>query len=253
MARLATVTILVGCYQPTFVTGSPCTANGACPNGQQCELSASPPICVDMLGDAGQQGAVLVGQSASSMVSALTVSTTFSPPPIAGNTLVLVGGSSTSIATVGGGGVATWARAVATYSNKDIEIWWGVTDGSTPTVTLTSGSMANNLRISVSEWSGLGALDQVGHASGTSAPATAGVMTTGAADLLIFAAADAAPTTYGAPTPGAWTELSDANDSVTDQSEWYQAVSSAGSYSPAVSQTGDKWDAAVAAFLITGG
>jgi hypothetical protein len=252
-AHLAIATLLAACYQPTAVTGAPCAANGDCPGGQRCDLGVSPPICVTMLADGPQGGPLLIDQSANTMVNALALSTTFTQPLIPSDVLVLIGGAGTGIVSVSGGGVS-WTQAVASYTNKDIEIWYGVTDGSSPTITITANGMANNMRISVSEWAGLSTtspLDQVGHASDTTlAPATATVNTVNVRDLVIFAVADAAPTAFGTPAPGTWTGLTDANDSVTDQSAWFEAVSSAGSYIPTVSQTGAKWDAAIAAFRV---
>jgi hypothetical protein len=208
-----------------------------------------------MLDDAAQQGGpLLIDQSVNTMVSALTLSTTFTRPLTPNDVLVLVGGAGTGILSVSGGGVSAWTQAVASYTNKDIEIWYGVSDGSSPTITITANGTANNMRISVSEWAGLSTtspLDQVGHASNTTtAPATATVTTVNARDLMIFAVADAASTTFGTPAPGTWTALTDANNSVTVQSAWFEAVSNASSYIPTVSQTGAKWDAAIAAFRV---
>jgi hypothetical protein len=40
------VTVLVGCYHPSAVTGVPCSEGGHCPAGQQCDHDQQPPICV---------------------------------------------------------------------------------------------------------------------------------------------------------------------------------------------------------------
>ena len=47
---------LVGCYSPTAKTGVPCASNGACPDGQQCDTTQSPPVCVAMPGGSGDGG-----------------------------------------------------------------------------------------------------------------------------------------------------------------------------------------------------
>jgi len=47
------VALLVGCYDPSFQPGRPCTADFYCPGDQQCDQTQSPPLCVEALGDAG--------------------------------------------------------------------------------------------------------------------------------------------------------------------------------------------------------
>src|SRR5262245_1572348 len=44
--------VLAGCFQATAPLGAPCAQNGACPDGQVCDHSRSPPVCVDHLQDA---------------------------------------------------------------------------------------------------------------------------------------------------------------------------------------------------------
>src|SRR5262245_48691973 len=45
--------LLAGCFHPAPQQGVPCSTNGnVCPNGQQCDLTAVPPTCVDQLPDA---------------------------------------------------------------------------------------------------------------------------------------------------------------------------------------------------------
>ena len=41
------------------------------------------------------------------------------------------------LASVTGGGVATWTRATRSLNNTNIEIWYGITDGSSAAVTAT--------------------------------------------------------------------------------------------------------------------
>jgi hypothetical protein len=41
---------LCGCYHPNAAVGAPCGPGGACPDGQQCDLSQQPPTCVLSLG-----------------------------------------------------------------------------------------------------------------------------------------------------------------------------------------------------------
>lgn len=45
--------VAVACYQPSAHPGLPCSAAGTCPGDQVCDLTQSPPLCVETLGDAG--------------------------------------------------------------------------------------------------------------------------------------------------------------------------------------------------------
>jgi len=45
--------VLAACYHPSPAVGLPCSASGECPQGQLCDLAASPPTCVAISGDAG--------------------------------------------------------------------------------------------------------------------------------------------------------------------------------------------------------
>ena len=49
---LAAVAVL-GCYNPNAKTGVQCAPNGDCPDGQQCDTTQSPPVCVAMPGSGG--------------------------------------------------------------------------------------------------------------------------------------------------------------------------------------------------------
>jgi hypothetical protein len=46
------VVALCGCYHPDAAISLPCSASGACPANQLCDLSRSPPLCVSALADA---------------------------------------------------------------------------------------------------------------------------------------------------------------------------------------------------------
>ncbi|MEZ4402543.1 MAG: thrombospondin type 3 repeat-containing protein [Kofleriaceae bacterium] len=54
----------VGCYAPAFEPGLPCSASGACPAGQACDLTVAPPVCRGMtaaVDAAGEPDAALDG------------------------------------------------------------------------------------------------------------------------------------------------------------------------------------------------
>lgn len=46
-----TVVLLGACYHPTPPGEVPCAANGACPDNLRCDMSRTPPICVEHLPD----------------------------------------------------------------------------------------------------------------------------------------------------------------------------------------------------------
>jgi len=46
-----TVVLVGGCYHPTPPGDVPCSPNGTCPGTLQCDMSRSPPTCVDQLPD----------------------------------------------------------------------------------------------------------------------------------------------------------------------------------------------------------
>ena len=51
-AGLATLLAAAACYHPSPNPGAPCSDTGECPSGQSCDMSQSPPICVEALIDA---------------------------------------------------------------------------------------------------------------------------------------------------------------------------------------------------------
>jgi len=163
---------------------------------------------------------------------------------------VMIGGTPYSqLDSVTGGGVATWTQAAASLTNANIEVWVGVTNGSSATVTIACAANTTSMDISVTEWAGLvttNLVDAGAATSGTTSPADAGpITTTHAHDLLLFGAADGAPNTWGSPGAG-WTALTPMTGSIT-QAQWYRYVTSTGTYEPTASETANAWDAAVVA------
>jgi hypothetical protein len=266
---------LAACYQPNAVTGVPCAANGQCPGAQLCDLGHSPPICVNSLTfdapmrapdaapdalhdgppDAAGATARLVQQATNQALTGTPLSVVLPSLPASGNVLVLDGDSpQAEITTVTGGGVATWTRATGSFSACNSEIWYGVTDGSSATVTIGDPGNTMEIWLNVTEWSGLNAaslLDGATNAAGLTGAAGAGTLTTThASDLLIFTIITHTPNTFGAPGPGTWTALTPIEVGQCAQGEWYSIVGSTGDYGPTATQTGDKWDASIAAFEI---
>lgn len=272
MRGLVVVALLAGCYSPHPRTGTPCPT-GACPDPlvcspatRTCERTAidapaadTPPL--DAAADArpidAPSTARLVQQSANH-VDGDAVTISLPSAPTSGNVLVLVGADIhrglPALGGVTGGGVTTWNRAAFSAVNTNVEIWWGVTDGSSPDVTIhgvagdTSAKFGN-----VSEWTGLVAqapLDGAHALDGLSSPADPGAITTANAhDLLVLGVGDGVPNTFGVPGPGAWTALTPISADIS-LAAWYRVQTVAGTVHPTVTETAGAWDAAVAGFQI---
>ncbi len=272
MRALVVATVLAGCYSPHPQPGAPCPS-GTCPGPlvcspatRTCETTAiDAPRADTRASDAAVDArpidaaatAMLV-QQAVNHVDGDAVTISLPAAPTSGNVLLLVGADIhrglPSVGGVTGGGVATWNRAAFSAVNTNVEIWWGITDGSSPDVTIhgvagdTSAKFGN-----VSEWSGLvtqAPVDGAHALDGTTSPADPGAMTTtNAHDLLVFGVGDGAPNTFGVPAPGAWIPLSPINADIT-LAAWVRIQTTAGVVHPTVTETAGAWDAAVAAFQI---
>ena len=262
----------VGCYAPDPAAGAPCAAGGTCPEGlvcspasQTCERTA-----VDARVDAIRDSAVTARDAPDAPIDAATTATliqaarSYASPstslavalanaPAAGHVLVLIAGNPHApLATVTGGG-ATWQLAAISPVYANVEIWFGVTDGSSSTVTTTDPGSTAPMSMLLTEWSGLATasiLDGAVAIDGTTSPASAGTITTAhARDLLIFAISDAVPNTFGAPAPGTWSALPVLDNAVI-QAAWYDVVDTAGSFAPQVTETAHTWDAALVGLKI---
>ena len=275
--------MLAACYSPSAATGIPCAANGDCPGAQVCDRGKSPPVCVTTLPtidapprpidaridaptdaiaaiDAPPDAppaptATLVQQVTSKVLSSDMLSATLPAAPAAGHVLIMVGDSpQAEIVSVTGGGVATWTRAAIASMDCNSEIWFGVTDGSSSTVTISDPNTTQEDWMNLSEWSGLSTtltLDNAIAMSGTTSPASAGTLLTGHAhDLVIFTVSDNTPNTYGTPGPGTWTAMTPVEVANCGQVDYYAIVNATGTYAPAISVTTLTWDAAIAAFRI---
>jgi hypothetical protein len=222
-----------------------------------CELHATdasistdtPPMIdarIDAPVDAATGGVALVQQGVNYADHATMLAVTLPNLPAANDVLVMIGGGpSGMLDSVTGGGVATWTRAALSIDNSNIEIWYGVTDGSNATVTIKCATNTLSMGMSVSEWSGLATANLLdGHTamSGLTSPARAGAFaTTNAHDLLLFGVADATPNSFGNPLPGTWTQLAPVTGFIV-QGEWYRVVTATGTYTPTVSETANDWD-----------
>jgi hypothetical protein len=183
----------------------------------------------------------------------LPLSATLPALPANGDLLVMIGAAEHGgLETVTGGGV-TWTRATRALININIEIWYGVSDGSNDTVTITFPTTSGlPMWMIVTEWSGMASsavLNDALSMSGTTSPAYAGTLAAVLArDLVIFGASDKASNVFGTPVPAGWTMIDSMSSSVTQQTVWFEIAVTDGSSAPAVSETGNTWDAAVAAF-----
>jgi hypothetical protein len=221
-------------------------------------LDAAPDVAIDAPADAAIDApaptARLVQQNVGYSATATSLSITLANLPAAGDALVFIGGCPQArLDSVTGAGIATWTRGAYSDVNANVDVWYGVADGTSATVTASLATCQGPFWGAVTEWSGLTASPgDGGHAlDGTTSPADPGsVTTTHAHDLLIFGVADTAPTTFGTPAPGTWTALQNPNSNYVKQGSWYQIVSTAGAYDPQVPETAHDWDAAVIALKI---
>jgi hypothetical protein len=241
MRGIAAIALLVACYSGGVHPGSPCP-DGVCPAGLVCSPASHTCelVAVDAAGDGVPRGDAASDARADAAP---------------GHLLVMIGAATHGpIDGISGGGV-TWTRATSSTIITNIEIWFGITDGSSSTISMTMATNGNrSIWLVVTEWSGMATaniLDVAQASSGISSPAaTGGVTTTNAHDLIIFGIADGAPSTIGTPIPGNWTGLVGNSNAAVVQLEWYAIESATGTLNPHVSETANMWDAAIAAFRL---
>jgi hypothetical protein len=250
--RMLAAMLLAGCFNPRPASGIACSDSGDCPDGLVCSANA----CVGSVSpdgaapqdSTGLVAPALVQQITTSVDHGATLSATLPAMPAAGNALVMIGANEHDVLTSVTGGGATWAIAAGSAQNANVELWFGISDGSSATVTIDCATDCDPQPswISLSEWSGLATsnlLDIAIADNGLDSPArTSGVTTTGAHDLLVVAAADLQPNNFGEPMPGTWRPLTPIVTAAIAQSAWY-AVVPPGTYTPTVSETGNNWDA----------
>lgn len=177
---------------------------------------------------------------------------TLAARPSSGDLIVMIGAAEHGgLASVTGGGVATWMRATRSLNNTNIEIWYGISDGSSAAVTATFPAYQLPIWMLVTDWSSMAStnlLDVTASTSGATSPASAGsITTTFAHDLLIFGVADQTPNTFGVPQ-GTWNAFTTVSSNATIQEVWYQIVTGTGTFAPGVTESHHSWDAAIAAF-----
>jgi len=207
--------------------------------------------------DAFTSSVALVQQAIASTTQGSTISATLTNPTAVGNLLVVFGASAGGPLTgVTGGGVSQWILATASPTNANTEIWYGiVTTASRSAVAITYAGTAD-LRLDVTEWSGLVAsqdvLDLAASKDGKTTTASTQPITTRAADLIIFGAAASGPTgTFRDPSDGPWTALIPITISGTNtQASGYQARPAAAQLQPTVAVPGTAWDTSIATFKI---
>jgi hypothetical protein len=221
-----------------------------------CELTAAGDDAApgdDAMADAPNDaagGPMLVQQVIASADRAATLDATLPAAPAAGDVLLMIGANQhTALTSVTGGG-ATWTKIAGSDDNANIEVWYGIADGSRSAVALDcamNGCETQPIWMNLSEWSGLLTTNLVEagiSTSGLTSPVrVASVTTKNPRDLLVFAFADGAPNVVGTPTPGTWTALTEVAPVAVTQFAWYRVVDP-GTYAPTVTETANGWDAA---------
>lgn len=270
-------TCLAACFSPRPQAGAPCPDH-VCPDGlvcspasQTCELHSIDARLADgdiidapRLVDAAPRDSVppdalvlpaLIQQKQASAAAGPSLSLTLDAAPVNGDVLVMIGGCPAApLMSVTGGGVTTWTVAASSTINVNVELWYGVTDGSSSTVTITLNGAVSPMTMMVSEWAGLSTMftaDGASFMDGTSSPATAGpVATTHAHDLLFFGVGDGFPNAFGAPA--GFTALNGVSGQGTGVSQggWYREVTATGTYSASVTETSHHWDAVLVSLRV---
>ncbi len=272
---LAFASCLVGCYSPQPHAGSPCP-DGVCPDGLvcspatvTCERTAidagphdGPPrdVALDVPLDAvtviDAPPAIspqLVQQKGRERTASASLDVTLDAAPTTGNLLVVIGGAvSGQLDAVSGGGVASWTRAAFSPISANCEIWFGATNGSSSTVTISLPSSTSSMTMLVTEWSHVAAmLDGATVNAIAGSPASAGsITTTNAHDLLLFAIANFTPNTNG--SLAGYTPLTTLPGTQTgvQQAAWYREVTTTGTYAPSITITNNEWDACLVALKV---
>jgi hypothetical protein len=263
---LALALAAAGCYGPNPQPGAPCAPSGACPEGlvcspasMTCELRAldaghadTPPgdAAIDARVDAGAPLPMLVQQATGFSSVGNSLSVTLPAAPIAGHMLVMIGGDPLAgLDSVSGGG-ATWTLVTRSTVEANVEVWVGVTNGSSATVTISLSGSTSQFSMAVSEWANVAStnfVDVTSIGNGAASPATAGsTTTTGAPELVLFAAGAFGMATWGTPSGGPWIPMMGVAASVS-QAAWYRVATTTDTFAPTVTESGTSWDAALVA------
>ncbi len=241
MRWLLAVVCSSGCYAPDPPPGADCATGNECPAPLACSL---------LTNTCEVHPVNLVQQATAYSPSAGELSATLPHLPVAGHVLVMIGGNPhDALAAVTGAGV-TWQRAAASTDNANIELWYGTTDGSDATVSISLPNATLPMSLEVVDWAGLASpavLDAANAFSGVTSPANAGTLATTAPDLILFAVGDDTPNTFGTPSPGAWSALDPILEPAHQQAAWFVAAQTPDTVAPAVSETANSWDAVLVA------
>jgi len=220
--------------------------------------AATDAVTVDTIGDGPSTGVALVRHITAQALSTKSLPADLGVLPAKDHLLVIVGAAATApLLRPTGGGVPTWKLAAQSVIEQNVEIWYGVTDGSSSAVTIVCNSMCDNnvgpMWMSLSEWSGLATAAPLGPmnaATGTASggmpgTASAGSITTiDAPNLLVFGVSDSSDIS---PVVTDWTVLDGIMVDSVVQRAWYRVATTIGPYAPGTTVT-SAWDAAIAAF-----
>lgn len=199
--------------------------------------------------DGGSSSSItLVQQNTSAAKAATMLSATLPGMPAPGNLLLMIGAAQTDALMTPTGGAPQWRNAARSQISDNVEIWYGVSDGSSATVSIaatTSGPMC----MSVSEWSGVAnMLDTENAMHGGAGTVTAGPITTiDAPDLIVFAVGGYASIRTTVTEDARWMPLEAPATLSGVQLEWYRIASTPVTSQP-TTETTDSWDAVIAAF-----
>jgi hypothetical protein len=277
------LTAATGCYHK--LAEKPCAVycdNGMCPLPLTCGEDGvchgqgdgcSPDAAVadgpsDAMADAAHDAAIpddapsppKLVQSNTAASSGTTTSFTGSlvNTPISGHVIIMIGANNGSfIDTPTGGGVTSWMKADQSSICANTEIWFGVTNGSSKSVTITCstcGSPPGYSWMWLGEWSGLDTaslLDKhIAHGYNSASNTTPGpgsIMTANQRELVLLSASlyTTSPITIADPS---WIALTGTGAGGDKQAEWYQLTTAIGTFNPTVGPSNNCWDTVIASF-----
>src|SRR5215470_10206644 len=164
----AAALLAAGCFRPHPEVGSLCSPEGVCPDGLICSMgkcvlapfddAAPDDTLADTAGfDAPPGAPILVQQVTAHLDHAATLSATLPAAPQAGHVLLMIGANEHDVLTSVTGGGTTWTMAAGSQVNANEEVWFGITDGTSATVTINCATNcgAQPTWMNLSEWSGL--------------------------------------------------------------------------------------------------
>ena len=207
------------------------------------------------------QSKLAVDQTSATNSTSFTA-TLLDSTPTTGNLLTATlhwNGTTPTDSALTGGVSGSWTRAKQITTNRVTEIWYGYSDGSAPSVTVSYSKSSNIRTLRGQEWAGAktsSPLDGAGNSnSGTSTtPATGDITITDAGSAILAAWTVATNTTVASGPTNSFTFLDQSGSNNGNNNAAYRIPGATGTYSTGCTNNDNKaWSAAIVAFLPAGG